>query len=71
MTKDEVKQKYHTLAAQAGDLYFRVEQLRDTLKAAEAQLAECRKQKHELEQAFKDASDESEAVVEPSAPSAE
>lgn len=61
MTKDEIKAKYHSLAAQAGDLYFRVENAREALRAMEAQLTECRKQKNELEAKYKEVQNESAA----------
>lgn len=53
MTKQEIQEKYHALAAQTGDLYFRVENARKALAAMEDQLAACKRQKDELEEQYK------------------
>lgn len=51
MTKSEIQSKYMTLAAKAGDLYFRLTELN-------AQMSAIHKEKRDLEEALKTAADD-------------
>lgn len=51
MTKSEIQAKYTTLAAKAGDIYFRLTELN-------AQMAAIHKEKAALEEALKTATDD-------------
>lgn len=51
MTKSEIQAKYTTLAAKAGDIYFRLTELN-------AQMAAIHKEKAALEEALKTAADD-------------
>lgn len=63
MTKQEIQNQYQALVAKTGDLYFKINAVKQQLAQFEKQMDEYQRTKNELEQAYAGATDEP-AVVE-------
>tara|TARA_R110000868_G_scaffold148576_1_gene370548 strand:+ start:99 stop:308 length:210 start_codon:yes stop_codon:yes gene_type:complete len=66
-TKSEIQAKYAQLAAQVGDLYMRIQPAQEHLKTLGAKMSELLKERQDLEEQLKTASDEDVVEVTPSA----
>jgi cell division protein FtsB len=63
MTKSEIQQKYAQLATRTGDLYLRLEAAKVLVEALDSELAKCKLERQDLEQALKTAEDDPVAEV--------
>ena len=74
MTKDEIQQEYQKVAAQAGDVYFKLDRAQQVTVALDGQLKALKKRRAELEsvlnQLAKDEAQSDGSAVAPTTPSA-
>lgn len=59
MTKNEIQVQYTSLAAKVGDLYMRLSQAEQVVRSMKGQMEAYAKERNELEEALKTATEES------------
>jgi len=63
MTKQEIQLKYATLAAKVGDLYMRLSSAEAVVRSMKGQMDAYSKERNDLEEALKTATDETPSEV--------